>query len=104
MGRPDVVELISEIPGAHGALDTPLLNGRTVYCEVQSVGQTETYQARATGLNPELKLVMPHAFEYQNEKKCVFHGVPYSIIRTYLQKGDGIELTIQREEGNACVQ
>lgn len=104
MAQSDVVELVSELPCAHGVLDEPTLDYRMVYCEVQSVSQTEVYQARAVGLNPEIRLTLPHRFEYRNEKMCRFHGVMYDVIRTYLQKGDGIELTIQRVEGNADVQ
>lgn len=104
MVRADVVTLIGEMPGAHGVLETPLLNYRDVFCEVKSVSQTEVYQARATGLNPELRLVLSHSFEYKGEPRCLFRGVPYRIIRTYMNESDGIELTVQREEGNAYVQ
>ena len=72
MAQSDVVELISQTPNAHGVFDEPMLDYRTVYCEVQSVGQTEIYQARAVGLNPEIRLTLPHRFEYRDEKKCRF--------------------------------
>lgn len=104
MVRADVVELLGEQPGAHGVFDTPLLNARKVYCDVRSVGQTEIYQARANGLNPEYKLRLSHSFEYKGEKLCDFRGVRYAIIRTYMDEKDGIELIIQRTEGNADVQ
>ena len=104
MVRADVVELLGEHPGAHGVFETPLLNPRKVYCEVKSVGQNEVYQARAAGLNPEYKLRLTHSFEYQGEKLCDFHGNRYAIIRTYMDEKDGIELIIQRTEGNADVQ
>ena len=98
------MELIGELPGAHGVLDPPLLNYRKAYCEVRRISQTETYQARATGLNPEYKLRLSHTFEYKGEKLCDFRGHRYEIIRTYMDEKDGIELTIQRVEGNADVQ
>lgn len=104
MVRADVVELIGELPGAHGVFDPPMQNYRKVYCEVRSISQTEAYQARATGLNPEYKLRLSHTFEYKGEKLCDFRGARYSIIRTYMDEKDGIELTIQRLEGNANVQ
>lgn len=104
MVRADVVTLISELPGAHGVFDAPLNNYRKVYCEVKSVSQNEAYQARAAGLNPELRLVLSHSFEYKGEVRCLFRDVPYRIIRTYMNESDGIELTLQREEGNADVQ
>lgn len=103
MVRADVVILLEEDPKAHGVLDDPILTSRTVYCEVKSVSQTEAYQARATGLNPEFRLVLSHSFEYKGEKLCMFRGIQYNIIRTYVNESDGIELTVQRVEGNADV-
>ena len=104
MVRADTVILLGEHPRAHGVFDPPVLTSRTVYCDVKSVSQTETYQARATGLNPEYRLVLTHSFEYKGEKLCSFRGVEYEIIRTYMTETDGIELTIQRREGNAHVR
>lgn len=103
MVRADVVILYGETPRAHGVLDDPILTSRTVYCEVKSVSQTEAYQARATGLSPEYRLVLSHSFEYKGEKLCEFRGIQYNIIRTYVNESDGIELTVQRVEGNADV-
>ena len=101
MVRADVAELITEVPNAHGVLEEPTYNSRKVYCEVRSIGQTEAYQARATGLNPEYKLRLSHSFEYKGERRCRFLGIAYDIIRTYMDEKDGIELSIQRVEGNA---
>ena len=103
MVRADIVTLIGDLPGAHGVLDAPMQSFRDVYCEVKSVSQTEAYQARATGLNPEFRLVLSHSFEYKGEQRCTFRGINYRIIRTYMTESDGIELTVQREEGNAHV-
>ena len=102
--RVDLVYLLTEDPAAHGVLEEIEPIGRPVYCEVQSVGQTEVYQARAVGLSPEFRLVLNHSFEYKGEKLCLFHDQLYNIIRTYMQKGDGIELTIQRADGNAAAE
>lgn len=104
MVRADVVTLLGESPKAHGVFDETEITRRTVYCEVKSITQTEVYQARATGLNPEYRLVLSHTFEYRGEKRCEFRGIPYNIIRTYMNESDGIELTVQRAEGNADVQ
>lgn len=104
MVRADTVDLIGESPKAHGVFDAPTLTARTVYCEVKSISQNEAYQARAIGLNPEYKLILSHSFEYNGEKLCDFRGIRYSIIRTYMNENDGIELTVQRVGGNADVQ
>lgn len=103
MVRADTVILVEEKPGAHGVFDEPELVTRKAYCDVKSVGQTEAYQARAAGLNPELRLRIPHTFDYHGERRCIFRGVQYEIIRTYMDENDGIELTIQRIDGNAAV-
>ena len=101
MTRADTVTLIAETPGAHGVLDTCTETQRVVFCTVRSVGMREAYEAKAVGLSPEYVLVLPYDFEYGGEKKCVFGGLRYDIIRTYATEADGIELTIQREDGNA---
>lgn len=103
MVKADTVTLLREDPNAHGVLEKAHLIPREVYCEVRSVGQTEVYQARAAGLAPELRLVLSQSFEYEGEKRCVFQGVAYRVIRTYVTEADSIELTLEREEGNADV-
>lgn len=102
MVRADVCYLIAEDPKAHGIFDEPEETQRKVFCTVQSIGQSETYEAKAAGLNPELKLILAHAFEYKGEKLVEFHEERWRIIRTYINTADGIELTIQRETGNAA--
>ena len=102
MVRADVAELIAESPEAHGLFDAPAESTRKVFCDVRSVGQAEVYQAHAVGLNPELKLILAHAFEYQGERELMFRDARYKILRTYVNEGDQIELTIQKVTGNAA--
>ena len=102
MVRADVCKLITEAPKAHGIFETVEETERKVYCTVKSVGQSEVYQAQAAGLNPELKLILAHYFEYKGEKIAEFHGERYRILRTYINESDQIELTIQKETGNAA--
>ena len=102
MIRANVAQLITESPKAHGIFDDPTESLRKVYCTVKSVGQTEVYQANAIGLNPTLKLILAHAFEYQGEKQLIYNEERYDIIRTYVNEGDQIELTIQKVTGNAA--
>ena len=103
MLRADTVLLIAEAPKAHGVLEPAVETTREVFCTVRSITQSEAYQAKGIGLNPEYRLVLSHSFEYEGEKMCVFNGVRYEIIRTYMDEHDGIELTIQRVQGNAEV-
>ena len=101
MIRAGIVTLIGENPEAHGVGTDPEETRRKVYCTVKSIGMTEAYQAMGLGLNPELKVVLAHDFEYQNEPVCELKGIRYKIIRTYITEADGIELTLQRISGNA---
>lgn len=114
MVRADTLDLIAENPAPHGIFDTIQETRRTVYCTERSVSQTEIYQAQAVGLNPALKLVLAHAFEYGGEKLCEYKGIRYRILRTYVDTGDfrgynrrgyisdAIELTLEPVDGNAA--
>ena len=97
-----VVLLIRQDPAARGIFDQAAEQTRTVYCTVKSIGQSEVYQAMAAGLAPEIKFVLAHDFEYQGEKLLEYEYVRYRILRTYVTETDGIELTCQRETGNAA--
>ena len=101
MMKADVVTLISVNPEAAGVGTEPEETRREVFCTVKSIGQTEAYMAMGQGLNPELKLVVPHDFEYEGERLCEVGGVRYEILRTYITETDGIELTLQRVARNA---
>lgn len=101
MVRADVLTLISDTPASHGRFDTPAETRREVYCTVRSVGMREAYEALSHGLRPEWVFVLTHSFEYQGEKRCEFHGIPYTILRTYVTQADGIEITVER--GNQSV-
>lgn len=101
MLKSNIVTLIREVPAAHEAGEEPEEVRRDVYCTVKSVGMKEIYQAMGLGLNPELKIILAHDFEYMGEPACELDGVRFRILRTYVQETDGIELTLQREDGNA---
>ena len=101
MIRAGIAILIKENPEAHGVGTEPEEIKRTVFCTVKSIGQQEAYQAMGIGLNPELKVILAHDFEYKDESLCEYKGKRYRIIRTYVTEADGIELTLQRVTGNA---
>ena len=65
---------------------------------------SETYQARASGFAPTIKLFLPQDFEYRGESLCELKGERYRIIRDYRDEktGDGTELTLERIRGNAA--
>ena len=101
MMRADVLNLIEVSPEVAGVGTEPTETKRTVFCTVRSIGQQEAYLAMGQGLNPELKVILAHDFEYQGERLCELNGVRYDILRTYITEADEIELTLQRVARNA---
>lgn len=99
--RAEVCDLITVSPEAAGVGTEPEETRRTVFCTLKSIGQQEAYMAFSQGLNPEVKVVLAHDFEYQGERLCEINGVRYDILRTYVTETDGIELTLQRVQRNA---
>ena len=101
MLKSDVLTLISVSPEAAGVGTEPEETKRNVFCTLRSIGQQEAYLAMGQGLNPELKVILAHDFEYGGERLCELGGVRYEILRTYITEADGIELTLQRAARNA---
>ena len=95
------LQLVGQSPEAHGVGEDVTELRRTVYCTVKSIGMQEAYQAMGIGLNPELKVILAHDFEYGGEPLCELNGTRFRILRTYITETDGIELTLQRVDGNA---
>ena len=101
MMKAATVTLIREDPAARGVGTEPTESRRKCFCTVKSIGMQEAYQAMGIGLNPEMKVILSHDFEYQGESMCEVKDIRYRIIRTYATETDGIELTLQRVAGNA---
>lgn len=70
---------------------------RKLYCEVDSISQSEFYSAANTELNPEYRFSVFFG-DYQGEEICVYKGTRYSIYRTY-RAGDYMELYAERKIG-----
>ncbi len=70
---------------------------RTVYCEVDSISQTEFYAAANTELNPEYRFTIFFG-DYKGESLVKFNGARYSVYRTY-RTGDDLELYTERKIG-----
>ena len=103
MIKAGVVYLIAEAPEARGVLESATETRRKVFCTEKSLSVTETYQARASGFAPDLRLKLAQNFEYRGEQVCEYEGTRYRIIRTYSdEKADGLEITLERERGNAA--
>ena len=70
---------------------------RTVYCEVDSISQTEFFAAENTELNPEYKFTIFFG-DYEGESLVKFNGARYSVYRMY-RTGDDLELYTERKIG-----
>ncbi|MNR93716.1 hypothetical protein D3C72_247760 [compost metagenome] len=77
----------------------PVDTETVVLCGLKSVGRSEFYNAAVNGLRPELVFVI-HGYEYNGEKKVVFEGVRYNVIRTYSVNFEELELTCEKVAGD----
>lgn len=73
---------------------------RMVFAKLDSVTQSEFYQAQATGLRPEIKFTIADFLDYSAEKHLryePFNGESefYQIIRTF-RKNTSLELVCQK--------
>ena len=104
MKRVGIVYLITESPEAKGVLDAATETKRKTYCEEKSLSMSETYQAKASGFSPSIRLILPQDFEYHGETMCEYKGERYNIIRDYRDEKNGnmTELTLERVRGNAA--
>ena len=98
MSRASTVTLIGDVPQAHGVHELPAVTRREVFCPVKSASRAEGYEAMSQGLRPEKVLILSDEAEYQGEKRCIFEGVAWRIIRTYTRRDWGVELVIERAE------
>lgn len=63
----------------------------TVFCDRQSIRQSEFYQAQALGLKPELMFVI-RTVDYNNESRLEYNSKKYNVIRAYDKSGELTEL------------
>ena len=70
---------------------------RTIFCEVDSITQSEFYSAANTELNPEYKFTIFFG-DYANEEVVIYNGNRYAIYRTF-RTGDDLELYAERKIG-----
>ena len=68
-------------------------SNRDVFCKLCSIGQTEFYQAQATGYKPELKFVIADYLDYDYETMIKYNEKLYRVIRTY-RSGQELEITV----------
>lgn len=71
---------------------------RNVFCDITSVSASEWFEGGKAGLNPTYRAVV-FATDYQGEQIAELDGVRYGIYRTFLGRGDTIELYMERKAG-----
>ena len=91
----DTVTLLPE-DGARGVYDEAPAQGREVCCQIRSVWANEAYAAMAHGFTPDMTAVISTPEDYQGERRLLYGGEAYDVIRVYVNKAEGVELTCQR--------
>ena len=99
MDRSDVITLIKETQtqDAFGVW-RPSTTERDVFCQVDSITQSEFFEAGRNGLNPEYRFRI-FAGDYDGERTVMFHGLRYGVYRTYMERTDTLELYVERKGG-----
>ena len=70
---------------------------RSSYAEIASVRGSETYQAMTVVLKPELMIVLPDWYDdYHGEKRLIYSGNEYRVLRAYKTEDLRAELTVYR--------
>lgn len=93
----DVMFLVSTTTTTDAWGDTVMTETRRqVFCEYRSIGTHEFYQAQATGLKPEIKLVIADYLDYNGEHLVDYDGRRYRVLRTY-RTGQELEITLYSE-------
>lgn len=99
MDRSHTVDLIARRyePDALGQ-SLPVETVRTVFCRVESISRAEWYDAGRSGRKPQYKLTLLR-YDYADEPVAALNGVRYSVYRTYLGKGETMELYLEEKAG-----
>lgn len=68
---------------------------KKVFCRTRSVTRREFYDAAQAGLRPNVVLILQNKVDYNGEEEAEWHGKVYSILRTYWNDSDEIELVLE---------
>lgn len=104
MDRSDVIKLIGTTKAQDNRgvwRETP--TAREVMCQVDSVTQSEFFEAGRNGLNPEFRFTLFFG-DYNGESIVEYNGNTYAVYRTYYRRTDKIELYVERKGGTNGIQ
>lgn len=76
----------------------PTFTNRDVYCNLSSISGSEWFEAGRNGIKAELRATM-FRYDYEGETECIVDGTRYGIYRTYIGKGESIDLYLERKAG-----
>ena len=104
MDRSDVIELIkrTQTQNEFGVWEESYTS-REIFCKVNSIRQSEFFEAGRNGLNPEYRFTV-FGPDYEGEELLEYHGGIYSIYRTYQTTSDNLELYVERKAGTNGIQ
>lgn len=71
---------------------------KAVFCDVGSVSMDEMVEAGRIGFKPKYKLTL-FRYDYNGEPEAELDGQRYRIYRTYLGRGETIELYLEKKAG-----
>lgn len=99
MDRSDVIQLVKETNNLneYGVVEKQETM-REVFAQVDSITQSEFFQAGQYGLAPAYKFTMFEG-DYDDEEIVLYNNARYVIYRTYRTKNDNIELYVEKREG-----
>ncbi|MDF2985731.1 MAG: hypothetical protein K0R50_1241 [Eubacterium sp.] len=72
--------------------------GKEVFGNIESVSQTEYFQASQSGLKPQYKIVISE-YDYENETIARYNSQVFAIYRTFLRNDEHIELYLTLKAG-----
>ena len=94
----DIITLIAQTStkDAYG-IEVVTETERNVFCEVNSISQSEFYSAADTEFNPEYRFIVFFG-DYEGETIVKYNGKRFSIYRTF-RSDDDLELYAERKVG-----
>lgn len=71
---------------------------RDIFARVDSITQSEFYDAGRNGINPDYKFTV-FRWDYNGESVIKYNGLRYGVYRTFAKNTDELELYVERKGG-----
>jgi SPP1 family predicted phage head-tail adaptor len=97
--RDDIINLIStSIVDDDIGNQIPQEVSKEVFCTIESISQSEYFQASQSGLKSQFKITISE-FDYDGETITEYNSKRFTIYRTYLKNDERIELYLATKAG-----